>query len=387
MEEQKTVSMHQMKRSNRRALFNQVYEKGAISRPQLSHLTGMSVMTVGRIADELIALGLLCEQESTENASQGRPPRLLSIRREPTLCLGMFIDREGVEICAADAYGKVVHQEDLMLDLPAMQPSQVAQTLADHVLALREVLPLQPSLGVTLPGIIDPASGVVGFSSQLKWRDVPLGDMLQTLLPGTFISIDNDVKACALAEMKFGEARNHANSVLLSIGSGIGAAVVINNTLYRGLNNLAGEIGHISIGNNERMCECGHMGCLQTKVADFSILQQARVTRPGITMQGVLDAYESRASWALMLVEQMAQSLAMVVNLLVCSYSPDVVVVGGSMTRYFPLLTSQAEAYRQKHLNVLSGSTLDLRVSEFGALSNRIGAAAIAYQRVIAETI
>ena len=90
----------------------------------------------------------------------------------------------------------------------------------------------------------------------LRWQEVPLASKMEKLMPEFRFLVENDIKAVAVAEMYFGDSRAFSDLVVLNVGDGIGAAVIINNEIYRGQNNIAGEIGHIVMNQIERLCEC-----------------------------------------------------------------------------------------------------------------------------------
>ena len=139
--------------------------------------------------------------------------------------------------------------------------------------------------------------------------------------------VENDIKAVAVAEMYFGDSRAFSDLVVLNVGDGIGAAVIINNEIYRGQNNIAGEIGHIVMNQVGRLCECGQIGCLQTDIAEWAILQEATGIRSDFTIEEVFSSYIDREEWALKLVTKVVTGISLAINLVAMTYSPKVIIL------------------------------------------------------------
>lgn len=383
------VDKETMHQSNLKLIFYQIYENKQVTRPQLARLTGISIMAVGRLAEELVKWGLVTEEESVEGAAVGRPARLLRVASEKLAVGGIYLDRNGIRAGVVDPYGKILGMTGQPFPAHAQSPED---TLADAVALLQQVcadrsLPMPEAVGLVCPGLISWETGVVRFSSQLKWKDVGALELLQKLLPGTKIAVDNDIKALALAESRFGAACGYNSCVLLNLGSGIGAAAVIDGVIYRGKDNDAGEIGHISINAGGRMCECGRIGCLQTNIADWAILQEARTVRPGISLPEVFAAYRSGESWAQVLLGRASGYISMAISLLANVYAPEAIVLCGSLIDDFPEFRALSmQDFRHQRSDMLAAN-FDLAISRFGADGPVIGATSIAFSRLVNQTV
>lgn len=118
-------------------------------------------------------------------------------------------------------------------------------------------------IGLGIPGVADKKTGDIINCINLGWSNVPLGKVLESefKLP---IYIDNDAKAAALAEYENGALKGTNNSVLLTLGTGVGGGFIINGRLYNGAHNIGLEVGHMVIGENFYNCNCGKNGCFET---------------------------------------------------------------------------------------------------------------------------
>lgn len=378
-----------MRKNNMQMIFDVIYKAKSISRPQIARETDMSLMAVGQITDALIEMGLIVESVNTSETQLGRPPKLLEVAEDNLYCIGISLDRDGVYVGMVSPYGKILHSCHTVYAPGNQEPHTALKTVAETVNRLIAETGFEKALdiGIVVPGLVDWEQGVVLFSSQLKWTDVAIAEELRKMLGVERVFADNDVKARAQSENQFGTSYGYGNSVLLNLGSGIGAAVVLNHQIYRGKGNMAAEIGHIVINPHGRMCECGRIGCLQSNLTDWAILQEARSYRPGITIGGLFDAYEKGETWARTLLTQVIGHVSIAINLLANTYAPDVIVLCGSLIDQNPAFRLMIEEhYKNQHQDMFS-SDFDLKFSTFGPDGNTIGAASIAFARKIESTI
>lgn len=116
--------------------------------------------------------------------------------------------------------------------------------------------------GVGVPGVVDAAAGVVKWAPNLGWRDVPLGALLSEALACPVV-LDNDANAAAAAEHAAGAAKGHDNALVVTLGTGVGAGVIVCGRLLRGAHGLSGELGHMTLYPGGALCGCGNRGCFE----------------------------------------------------------------------------------------------------------------------------
>jgi glucokinase len=231
------------------------------------------------------------------------------------------------------------------------------------------------ALGVVVPGLVDDERGVAVWSENLRWRDVPLRDLLaeQTGVP---VRVGHDVRAGAVAEVRLGAAGRAQDAVFLPVGTGIAAALVIDGRLHSG-GGFAGEIGHVSTGRSDP-CACGGLGCLETLASAAAIARRyADATgRQVAGAAGVLERLEHGDPDAARVWDDAVGLLSWGVTVLVGVLAPEVVVVGGGLAqageRLLAPLRSGVEARLtfQRPPRIVS--------SEFGDLAGCLGAALLA---------
>ncbi len=158
--------------------------------------------------------------------------------------------------------GDVSHREHLTLD-----GRDGGEALADWTSSIDRLVrpPARPPLGIGIgtSGLVDTATGTVRWAVHLDWRDLGLGARVsgRTGLP---VYVANDSQAAALAEWTFGRHAPDRGMIVIKVGNGIGAGIIIEDRLYQGDGFGAGEIGHVSVVDNDLPCRCGRTGCLET---------------------------------------------------------------------------------------------------------------------------
>lgn len=183
----------------------------------------------------------------------------------------------GVELCAATARaalvtrgGEVIARRD-----SAFEPAEIAPQLARLVAAFRDDSGARVAgVGVGVPGLVNPQTGRVVISSDLP--AVVREDLRSTLSDSTGlpVTLDNDANAGALGEYTVGAGRGSRNMFYVTIGTGIGGALVLDGKLWRGASGFAGEFGHITIDPEGVECTCGNIGCLETVASAPNIVRR-----------------------------------------------------------------------------------------------------------------
>ena len=171
----------------------------------------------------------------------------------------------GVDIGGTKVLAGVVDRDGSVLalvrrDTPnrSSAPGVVEDTIVDAVEELRSSYDVS-AVGVGAAGFVD-LHGSVLFAPHLSWRDEPLQQVLARRL-GLPVVVDNDANTAAHAEMLFGAGRGYRHALLVTLGTGIGGAIVMDGRVLRGAHGLAGEFGHMQVVPGGRPCECGQVGC------------------------------------------------------------------------------------------------------------------------------
>jgi glucokinase len=231
----------------------------------------------------------------------------------------------GVDIGGTDMKAAVV-EDGTALGFSSRPTPRTTPEMVEAVAALAGDA---EAIGLVVPGVVDDANGIAVESENLGWSNVPFAALVRERC-GLPTVLGHDVRAGALAETRIGAAAGMADVVYLSIGTGIAAGIVLGGHLHAG-GGYAGEIGHTPTGHDDP-CACGARGCLEAVASAAAIARRytARTGRPAAGAADVLAAGDpdALAVWDEAL-EALAGALAWVASLL----APEVVVIGGGLSR------------------------------------------------------
>ena len=184
------------------------------------------------------------------------------------------IDIGGTKIAGAlvAADGSIIR--DSRVPTPAHDPNAIAEAVVGLVNELAEGVQVE-GVGVAAAGFIDADRAKIVYAPNLSWRNEPFKEKLQAKI-STPVFIDNDANAAGWAEFRFGAGRGYKHMVMLTIGTGVGGAVVVDSQLLRGGFGLAAELGHMSLIPGGRLCGCGQQGCIEAYGSGTALLRAAK---------------------------------------------------------------------------------------------------------------
>lgn len=253
------------------ALFEAVLTRGPLSRRDAAKLTGLSAASVTKLIRPMISHGYLVENER-EAGVPGRPQIPLQVDPGRHHAVGIkLMDSEIVGV-VADLHAEV--QSAHRMKYGNTSPVGVVAAIEEMTSILLERSPVDHErllgIGVGLGGHVNGSTGTVIESPFLNWHNVPLRQLLadRMQLP---VVIENDVNTLAVAEQWFGAGATFPTFALITIGAGVGCALVLEGQLWRGVSGAAGEFGHMVVDPDGPVCHCGKRGCLEAVVGDAAI--------------------------------------------------------------------------------------------------------------------
>jgi glucokinase len=204
----------------------------------------------------------------------GPPGREPSPPRGSTVTLAIGIDVGGTKVAAGvvDEDGRIITK--LKRSTPAASPARTEQAIADVVAELLGGHQVT-AIGLGAAGFVGADRATMLFAPNLAWRDEPLKQRVEERV-GREVVVENDANASAWAEARFGAARGYRDLMLVAVGTGIGAAIIIGGELYRGRWGIAGEPGHVRVVPDGRLCGCGNRGCWEQYCSGNALVAEAR---------------------------------------------------------------------------------------------------------------
>jgi glucokinase-like ROK family protein len=332
-------------------ILDSVRDSQAQTRPELIAHTGLSRAVVTQRVSELFESGLLEEAELGASTG-GRAPRILRFRSEIGCILAAELGATSVTVALADLSGEIldVHEEPGDIAVGPHQSLQRVQELFDEMLERHDGLSERLwGIGVSLPGPVEFSSGrPIAPPIMPGWDQFPVRDLFAEKY-GVPVWVDNDVNVMALGEVRSGVARGHELVVFVKVGTGIGAGIVVNGRLLRGVQGCAGDIGHIQVTDDpSAACRCGKIGCLEHLAGGRAIGRRgeeaARVGRSAfladiLASKGSVDAADVANAAAhgdpvgVELITDASQLIGRTLAALVNFVNPSLIVIGGGVAR------------------------------------------------------
>lgn len=252
---------------NRSLVLQTLYSAGGQSRADIARSTGLTRVTVSDLVAELIAERLVVETGQREGSRPGKPATLLDLDRAAFQIIGIDLSAYGIFRGAVlDLDGHILERAEIALAGSTGADATARVVALVQQLAARATAPIL-GVGVGSPGVVD-LSGVVLGAPNLGWR----GEPLQAILSSRFalpVVVANDANAAVLAEHSFGgDGVADRDIMLVKVGHGVGAGLLLGGSLLHGSRFAAGELGHVVVGTHGGAeCVCGKRGCLETWLA------------------------------------------------------------------------------------------------------------------------
>ena len=356
---------------NRQIALNLIRAHQPISRADLARLMNVRRGVASLLVSELLEESLIFEGAVGESVGRGRRPTFLYIDSRERCVVGVDIRASRTYILVTDLMGRqlgVVNSFQTNRDVDVLiqeLASRIKQILADH----KEVGACE-GVGVSVPGMVDPALGRVLHAPTLAWRDVNLRDPLSTAL-GIPVQIENSGKACALAQLwaTRSDVVASGNSVFVSVSDGVGVGIVVNGELLRGRHNTAGEFGHVPLSIDGPRCSCGATGCWESYVSNLATLSRyfgrdLSEPRPRdsetvtFTVEDLIARARAGDAKALAALNSTARYLGLGLASIVNALDPVRIYIGGEITTAWNLIEPIVRsALKERTLTEFGGTT------------------------------
>jgi predicted NBD/HSP70 family sugar kinase len=339
------------------------------TRTRIARHTRLSLVKVSSILSRLRQEGYI-EQAGRMRSRTGRPSVLYRLRPELGCVVGVsfgLVDR--FQIVAMDAAKRIILRRECPLELPA-DPANHGRALLDRLVEeldrmrgfeLPAELPLM-ALGLALPGMVDTRRGTWLLGLQLTGiTHVPVVSVLGERL-GLPVLIDDVVRCLAMLELHHGQGRRSRNFVLVYLGQGMGAAIVIDHRIYRGHHGLAGEIGHLEHADNNYRCSCSNVGCLETMVSATGIQRvfrdrlaegvisslQREPAEPGLG--DILAAARAGDRFAQSTLQEIGRFLGDSCAILIKMFNPQQLIISGTGAMFRDFFQEPVEQVIRRHV-------------------------------------
>lgn len=349
-------------------LVSLVRSGAACTRRDLQAATGLSRSTLVQRVDALLQAGYL-RPGALGRSEGGRPPTQLEFNRDHRVVLAGDIGATHGRLAVQDLAGKSLAQQAIPLDISAgprsvldMIVTRFRELLAQTDRDARQVC----GIGLGVPGPVEFTTGrVIQPPIMPGWHDYPIPEHLHAAF-GVPVLVDNDANIMALGEQTV-HYPDCPSLVLMKASTGIGAGVIVDGQLYRGIDGGAGDIGHIRIhGYDDARCRCGSLGCLAAVASGGALAERLRLPgQPPLTSRDVLARASAGDADAMALTRDAGLLVGQVLATVVCLLNPGILVIAGDLSET-PFLAGIRETLYQlalpratRHLTIVTSKLGD----------------------------
>jgi predicted NBD/HSP70 family sugar kinase len=376
-----SINHGRMRSSNKRFILDYIRKNGPVSKKEISDRLKMSFTAVTTFVSELLTENTIVAHGNAKS-SGGRKSELFQPNPDAFYVFGADIQVDRLVILLQDFCGNLRERQEI----PLTQSGEryIASLLSDSIRLTYQKTGLPQNklagIGISVPGIVNSASGLVELAPNLNWRRVDLQQLLQ-VRP---VVIANEANAAAFGELYYGFAQEAVSAIFLSVGHGIGSGLIFDHRLFAGGNFIAGEFGHMSLDPHGPVCRCGKRGCWETYASNEAALrlyEQLAGRKPPGGFETIIDLYQQNNPIAQRIIRETVYYLGVGISNLINGLNPELIVIGGS-------LGTIGERVYPELLNTVKGLSLApsfdgvaIRFSKFGNDAAALGAASMAIDR------
>ncbi|MBS4198220.1 ROK family transcriptional regulator [Bacillus sp. FJAT-49732] len=388
----RTGDLQLIKELNKSIILDVIRKNGPISRAEIAKKINISPTTVTSAVSDLIRDSLVVEG-GTGESSGGRKPILVQLNPDVCFLIGVAIDASKITIAELNLNAKVKRKEVHSLE------ENVDYDLSSELILMiehffKKCKNLNDCLGIsiTIQGIVDSEKGIVAYNPKLKIDNLPLKNAIEDAF-NIPTYIDNDTNGSLLAEKGFGNYQQSKNLIYVTIGDGVGASILVNDSIFRGFHGGAGEFGHTTIDYKGAPCTCGNVGCLENYISwrtiyirivseimagkESLLVEEVKGDFSKITPEIFRKAIYYGDELAKSILDDVAFYLGTGIVNLIHLFNPERIILGGELAFENPLLIQKVNEHISHY--ALQTHTRGVKVfpSSFGNDSEVVGSASL----------
>jgi len=390
-------SQEEVRRHNLGTLLRYVHIHGATSRAELTTKLGLNRSTIGALTAELAAAGLVTERPPRETRRAGRPSLVVRPESAQVYAYALAIEVDRLRAARVGLGGQILDRRET--DRPrGMQVIDAIQPLAGFIHEMRTAVPKGARCvggGLAVAGMVRRDDGMVRLAPTIGWVEEPVGATLSeelSMVEGADVGpliVGNIADVSALVEHSRGAATGRDNVIYLYGDVGVGGGIIAGGRRVTGHGGYGGEVGHMVINPQGRACSCGSRGCWETEIGEYALLELAgRGHLSGReAVLGVVDA-AMRGDWAAQqAVRQVGDWIGLGVGNLINIFNPEAVIFGGTLRDVYLVAAAQIRSRLNEVALPACREHVRLRTPELGTDAALIGAAELAFERLLADPL
>ena len=313
------------------------------------------------------------------------------------IAIGIDIGGTSIKGAAVDSNGRVY--ETFSMPFVKGEPGEITvkklASIVKEYIASFDLEKKIVGIGIGCPGTLDIKNGVVNYSNNLGWNNLPLVDIMNEQLPYP-IRLTNDANAASLGEAKFGAGKSYETIIMLTLGTGVGGGIIIDGKLFEGNEGKGGELGHTVIVVDGEQCTCGRKGCLEAYASATALIRDAKKAMrsnkrslmwkisPDIDLVGGKVPFEAAKQGdptAIAVIDNYVKYLGEGILNFCNTFRPNVIVLSGGLANAGAFLFDKVNKYvEERYYGYKSTPAVKIVPAELGYDSGKIGAAALFFE-------
>jgi predicted NBD/HSP70 family sugar kinase len=389
-------TQEEIRRHNLGTLLRYVHVRGPTSRAELTATLGLNRSTIGALTADLAAAGLVREELPADRGRAGRPSLVVRPESERFYVYAFTIEVDRVTAARVGLGGVVLNRREVSRPRGDRPAEKVVAPLATFVRDTeRLVSPGAVCIGsaAAVSAIVRQEDGLVRLGGHVGWVDEPLGQAFTEALGETkgnavVPSVRNGADLAALAEHTRGVAVGIDNVVYLHGDAGIGGGIIAGGRAVTGHGGYGGEVGHMAVNPGGRACTCGSRGCWETEIGEYALIRAAGRDGTGwAAVEAVVDAAARGDAMAQASLRQVGDWLGFGVANLVNIFNPEMIIFGGTLRDVYLASAAQVRGRLNRMCVQAVREHVRLRTSALGHDSELLGAAELAFERLLADPL
>ncbi|OQP46121.1 sugar kinase [Niastella yeongjuensis] len=377
----------------KRRIVKHLYFSNMLSCADLSDKIHKSIPLTTKMLGKLMEEGMVTETGYAASTG-GRRPVMYSLKEHVMYVVSVAMDQLVTQIAILDMQNRNVSSVELF-ELPLTKNPDAPTALADKIneVISRSGIPKSKiaGIGIGMPGFVNSVKGINYTFLETEGVTISQYISAKVKLP---VFIDNDSRLIALAELKFGAARQRKNALVINVGWGVGLGMILEGELFRGHDGFAGEFSHIPLFLNNKLCSCGKSGCLETETSLLVVIEKAgnglksgklsmlkeedlSADDPEKAFLNIVTAASRGDKFAVEILSEAGYNIGRGVAILIHLLNPEVVILSGRGSMAGKIWQAPIQQALNEHcIPVLSEHT-EIEVSALGYNAELTGAAAL----------
>ena len=381
----------------KRKIIKNLFLYGAMANTDLGKFVKLSTPKIISLLNELKAEGLV-EELGQGNSSGGRRPNLYGNKEDAFFIIGISINIYKTSVSIFNAKNQKI-TDDQILTLTISHGTSIVDPIVDFTenVIREKQIPREKILGIgiEMPGMVDSETGI---NKTYMVSDQPVAEVFRKKF-GMEVLIENDAKARAFAELRFGLAHARQNVLAIHLDWGIGLGIIVNGKLYKGRDGFAGEFGHLPMVDNGILCKCGKQGCLETVASGIAL---ARMAKEGLKtgrssflselnendqendeIRNIIQAATMGDQYSISILANIGQWLGKGLAYLIQIFNPELIILGGRLSESNQFILPPIQQAIQIFCNPELSNEIEIKVSELGSYAGIQGVAALLMEHVL----